>query len=254
MSFMATFQKVLGLHLRTLVLSKRGILTALPVVLFLLLLALGSLSEEGETEHLRSMTYFLFSGPLGFLLPFLSLLAALTVTSDDLDKGMAAYLFVRPLSRIAILTGRMVAAVALVLLYLLPAVLLAQIITGVYDWTGLVLPAFISLLIGAFAYITLFSFLAVFVKNPLAIGLIYVFVIDLVLSNIPFKANVITIRHHLLQIWLGLAPQNTDVAEDWTWLVQAEQADGPGLHAVGLVLFGVLLLVAAFRRYNRSEA
>lgn len=253
MSFGAAFSKIFSLHFRTLILSKRGLLTALPVVLFLLLLILGSLGETGEVDQIRAMTYFVFSGPLGFLLPFLSLVAALTVTSDDLDRGMAAYLFVRPLSRAAILSGRMFAAATGVLLYLLPAVLMAQIITGVYDWTGMILPACAALFVGAITYVAAFSFLAVFVKNPLAIGLVYIFVIDLVLSNIPFKANIITIRHHVLQIWLGLAPQNSGVAGEWASLVQQQTADRPGLHAAGLLVAGVLLLVAAFRRYSRSE-
>lgn len=207
MSFMATAAAMGRLYMRTVVFSKRSIIAGILFAATLVFYFVALINVESTPEaRLELYLGFLFIGPLGFLVQFGGLFYGLAVVSEELENGTIAYLFVRPLSRSAILLGRFAAAVAIVVGMLTLMNFLVAVIAMPPNWFSLFLRAEIPMLLGTAAYIAVFSLMASVFRNPIAPGLIFVVGWEMIVSALNFSMRSTTIKYHLLVMLNDLVP------------------------------------------------
>ncbi len=233
-----------SLYWETVVRSRRSLIAALLVALPLLFSAYGALlspGDGGSPEGLLASYQFL--GSSGFLVQFLALFYGLGILAEEMENGTLVYLFVRPVSRTSFVAGRFVAAlgVVLVLLTVLNGcqVALAGTLAPLRALVAVELP----LLLGAVAYLAVFSLFSSLFRKPLAPALLYLIAWELGLSLVALPVRYGTIKFHLLSLCHGLAgaaPDPTAIGGEFFVLCDAPQAVSvaflAGVTAISLAL------------------
>jgi ABC-type transport system involved in multi-copper enzyme maturation permease subunit len=185
---------------------------------------------------------------LDFLVPGLPVMLLGATVGDELDRGTAGFLFVRPAPRAALLLGRLAAV--------MPWLLASASISLVLGFLALhlrfpsdLVPALSHLVVAAFAVLGGLMLYAVvslgagaaFRKRPVA-ALIVLLVVDAALGRMPIALRILSPAHHLRRV-AGL-PE----------IVAGLPFDMP---RIGSAIYLLLLLAAALwfgiRRIERTE-
>ena len=160
---------VVGLTVRDLLGRRRLILFAL-LPLVLLGLAITSRARS-RRRGARKRADILQQVGFGALLPLLALIAATGTLAPQIDDGSVVYLLAKPLSRHAIIRSQALVAYLTVVVF----AVVPMVIAGVIDEGRLVRSPGPSrwALLGAAAYVGVFTLLSVASRNAVLLGLLY---------------------------------------------------------------------------------
>jgi len=196
---------VVGLTVRYLLSTRRGIATALLASVPALLAASLALARVATFDVLlfQSLMVPLF---LQVVLIFVTLVNATALIREEIEDHTLPFLLTRPISKPAIAASKYVGYVAAVLVLLIPPLLLAYGITEAYAGVGFgtdldVLAGFLAAtVLGTLAYGGFFLFLSVLIRKPLAAGLLFGFVWESIVGSIPGDVPRLSIIHYLRSV------------------------------------------------------
>ncbi|MAG58933.1 MAG: hypothetical protein CMJ83_21815 [Planctomycetes bacterium] len=209
---------------RTLVMLMAAAVPSLPI-----------LATAGRSVPLHApvmnVTWFL---AMQVMLPLIALIGGAAVIAEEIMDRTITWVFVRPVSRIAFFTGRLLAAqvqVAAVVTAMVGGLFVsAEMTTGkvadgptTYEVIAPVLP--ISVL-GGLAYVTIFAAIGAWVKRPLAVGVGYAFTMEALLANLPGTTAELSVLHHLRSLLIaeptGDLWEKLEVAAGTLWIPYGE--------------------------------
>ena len=189
-SFWTAALRVFDLSLGQMLWSRRTIFLALVVgsplalgVLFRVLESFGIGPKIGQSTMsgatvFGGMIWLLY---LRFIVPVLGVFYGTSLVADEVDDKTITYLFVRPVSRAAILAGKYLAYLATTVFVVLPSVVLLYLLVVPMGQGSLAdqFPALLKdlglLALGLAAYGAIFAFIGAWLKHPLVTGLVFAF-------------------------------------------------------------------------------
>lgn len=157
---------------------------------------------------------FLFLQTIGILVP---LLHTSGLIRDELEEGTLVYLFTRPVPRPLVFLAKLAAASLLsaAILALGMVAFHAAFLLGRGDPSGVsvathLLPFLAAALLGVLGYGAVFALLGLLTRRGLIIGIVYGFVSELVLANIPAVVRQLTLMYHLRSVALSRVVAGAD--------------------------------------------
>lgn len=193
---------------------------------------------------------FLFLQTIGILVP---LLHTSGLIRDELEEGTLVYLFTRPVPRPLVFLAKWCAASALSLaiLALGMGAFHVAFVLGRADPSGVsvgqhLLPFVAAAALGVVGYGALFALVGLLTRRGLIIGIVYAFVSELVLANVPAVVRHLTLMYHLRSVALSRVASDGESREalDLLGLAPPGQAALTVL-VVGLVALGLSLVFVA---------
>lgn len=255
MSFLRDAKTMGTLHARLFTFTPRLAWMGVLAVLFAGGIALAFIFEAPELEERAELfTTYLLAGPLGFLAPFFALVVSPSLASDDLEGGMGQYLFVRPVSRMALLAGRAITAALTIYILLAIGTLAVAAMAGFGTVAWPLATAMLVTLLAVPFYLGLFTLLSMMVKSSVAVGFGFIALVDLIVAALPFRLHLLAPRYHLLALWSQWTREMTG-AWPHGGLNWAQQIDDiPVLVTLGMVLAAtVLVWVVAGKKLGDAE-
>jgi len=242
------------LYFLTVVRSKRSLIAGVLFGIMLVLYVIGAVHAQGDQQsRLELYIGFLFLAPLGLLVQFGALFYGLAVFSEEIDNGTIIYLFVRPISRVAIFGGRFLAAFVTVGGMLSLMSLTALLIAMPDGAVKLFFWAEVPILLGTACYLALFCVIASLFKNPFAPSLFFIVAWEMVVSALKFPIHSGSIKYHLLVLLDQVVPENMHHSGDLGSFFETYSQGEPGksLLVLGAVtVVGLLVAVSQFRQYQ----
>lgn len=162
-------------------------------------------SEMQDTTFVYSMLCAGFY--MQFLIWLLALLKGIAVFSEEVDDGTLIYLFLRPVPRSVLVSGKFLAYWVTVSALLTFSLVLCFLLLGTapgsdmlrYDWDLLIKDLWV-LSLGLGAYGSILMLIGVLFKRSLGLGIVF-FLWDAVASYIPGSAYRFTVKHYLQSIF-----------------------------------------------------
>lgn len=153
---------------------------------------------------------FLFLQTVVILVP---LLHSSGLVRDELEEGTLVYLFTRPLPKPLLFVAKLAAASGLsaaivvggMLAFHLAFALAAGGAPAGVGVTTHLLPFLAAGALGVLGYGALFAFLGLLTRRGLILGIVYGFVSELLLANIPAVVRQLTLMHYLRSVALSRA-------------------------------------------------
>lgn len=136
----------------------------------------GDANEIGEAAAANQLMTVAFV----FVVPMVSLVLAIAGLGDSHHDGTLVYLWLRPNPRWSIAFGSWVAAVMVALPFNVVGAVGTSLILSAGD---LVVPAAIAAVLGTFAYVSLFMFFGLIVRNAIVWGIAYVLVWEALIAS-----------------------------------------------------------------------
>ncbi|MCX6551249.1 MAG: ABC transporter permease subunit [Acidobacteria bacterium] len=223
-AFASAAMRVFDLSLGQMLWSRRTIFLALIVgsplalgVLFRVLemfgmggnIRVGGASAAGATIF-GGMIWILY---LRFIIPVLGVFYGTALIADEVDDKTITYLFVRPISRSAILVGKYLAYLVTTVFVVLPSVVLLYLLV-VPLGQGSLAASFPALLkdlgllgVGLAAYGALFALIGAQFKHPLVTGLVFAFGWEQLALVLPGYLRRLTIAYYLQALVPHSMPQ-----------------------------------------------
>jgi ABC-2 type transport system permease protein len=204
---------------------KRALLFALPAVILIAVTAALSASHPPSRPWPSHVL-----GTFGFsvLLPLTALIIGSSVLGAEIDDGSVIHLLATPVRRSSVILTKF--AVATVLTWIFAAVpeLIAALISGggnteavlrttpngppvvvtpatAVNSTHFAVGLFVGALVGAVIYNAIFIMVSVATTRAIAVGLLYVLVWEVLLSNFVSGARLLSVSHYSLGIANGIA-------------------------------------------------
>jgi ABC-type transport system involved in multi-copper enzyme maturation permease subunit len=211
-SFWTAALRVFDLSLGQMLWSRRTIFLALVVgsplalgVLFRVLESFGIGPRMGQSimsgaTVFGGMIWLLY---LRFIVPVLGVFYGTSLVADEVDDKTITYLFVRPVSRAAILAGKYLAYLATTVFVVLPSVVLLYLLVVPMGHASLAdqFPALLKdlglLALGLAAYGAIFAFIGAWLKHPLVTGLVFAFGWEQVALILPGYLRRLTVAFYL---------------------------------------------------------
>jgi ABC-type transport system involved in multi-copper enzyme maturation permease subunit len=211
-SFWTAALRVFDLSLGQMLWSRRTIFLALVVgsplalgILFRVLESFGIGPRIGQrimpgATVFGGMIWLLY---LRFIVPVLGVFYGTSLVADEVDDKTITYLFVRPVSRAAVLAGKYLAYLATTVFVVLPSVVLLYLLVVPMGHGSLAeqFPALLKdlglLALGLAAYGAIFSFIGAWLKHPLVTGLIFAFGWEQVALILPGYLRRFTVAFYL---------------------------------------------------------
>lgn len=146
------------------------------------------------------MIWFLY---LRFIVPVLGVFYGTALVADEVEDKTITYLFVRPISRSAVLAGKYLAYLVTTTCVVLPSVVLLYLVV-IPLGGGSLAAAFPDLLkdlallgIGLAAYGAIFAFIGAQFKHPLVTGLVFAFGWEQLALILPGYLRRLTVAYYL---------------------------------------------------------
>lgn len=265
--FVTAALRVFELSLSQMLWSRRtiflGLVVGSPVALGLMLRILdifgfgGNIRMGGGAVNgsavFGSMIWLLY---LRFLVPVLGVFYGTSLIADEVDDKTITYLFVRPISRTAVLVGKYLAYVVTTLCVVLPSVVVLYLCVQPLGH-GSLAEGFMSLLtdlgllgVGLVAYGALFAMVGAAFKRPLVAGLVFVLGWEQLAMALPGYLRKFTIAYYLQALVPHVMP-----AEGLGGALQSLFRDVPSPTVSLTTIFAmiVIFLTVAGRLVERRE-
>ena len=178
-----------------------GAINLLPVIVVVIIRVW--FPDQGVTAHMQlsALTHEVF---IGFLIPVVAIAVGVSAIGEQVEEGTIVYLWTRPVRRRAIYMGRLVAAQTVATLLLSASLILCFLVMlsnglGVISWDFLVLyfRTFLIIALGAFSYAALFAAMGTFLKKPVVPAILFTFVWESLVSEVPARVQELSLRFHL---------------------------------------------------------
>ena len=263
--------------IRQMLLSRKICLSLLvlsgPCALLLLVRNLAPASEE----HIQSLwqkyhavvQFLLFTG----LIPLVCMIYGTALVGAEVENRTFTYLITRRMRRGTVLLVRFVAT-ALVLAVLCDLALVGAhlcVFAGRdFDLLTATDPAWatwhpghelghylLSIPVAVLGFLAVFTLIGLLVARPLAYSVLYYIIIELVLSNIPVRARVYSLLHHLRVTMVGAIPNLTrlfELPEDLREELYPPGATGlPGVFGVVVIALLASIVLVTVRELLPSK-
>ena len=175
-----------------------------------------------KTPAVDLATHIGWACVLQLLVPLTCLIAGSAVIAEEVEDRTITYLFVRPVSRAALLVGRWAGACAFLLVVLCSTTALMLLGVARAEASGppidasITVPLFAAVAIGACVYSMLFSVFGILFPHSMIVGLGYCFAIEGLIANLPGGIRTLSIQHHLrAMITAEGSPAWTRVLQDF---------------------------------------
>jgi ABC-2 type transport system permease protein len=186
------------------------------------------------------------------LLPLVALLFGSALISDAVDSKTLTFFLTRPISRLSIFLGEFLAYLATVLTLTVPCVVVTYLVlcVGTPQGAGFGAADLVQDLgacaLTLFTYGALFALLGVSVKRPLIPGLLFLFVWEGFVANLPGDAPNYTISAYARSL-IRHRPAEEDLAALFSKFF------GVGESVLTLGIVGVIALALAIWIFSRRE-
>lgn len=264
-SFLQAAFRVFDLSLGQMLWSRRTIFLALlvgsPLALGLLFRVLETFGIGPRTGQSLMPGATIFGGMiwllyLRFIVPVLGVFYGTALIADEVDDKTITYLFVRPVSRAAVLAGKYLAYLATTVFVVLPSVVLLYLLVVPIGRGSLAasFPALLTdlglLALGLAAYGAIFSFIGAWLKHPLVTGLIFAFGWEQLALVLPGYLRRFTVAYYLQALVPHAMP-----AEGLSGLLQSLFRDvpSPAVSIAWLLVMTVGFVYLAGRAVERRE-
>ncbi len=197
---------IVRLGLRAVFGRSRGLLLiVLPLVLLALAVLVRVFAGTGQ-GNAESITQLL---GVGVVLPLVALIATSSLLGPETDDGSIAYLLAKPVSRLSIVTSKLVVAMGCVVVCaVLPMVVAALVLDpdGGRLWSGYALGS----LAGGAAYCVAFTVLSLLTRHAVVLGLVYVLIWEGVLGGLLDGIRWVSVARWVQSIADGVAGRAPD--------------------------------------------
>lgn len=203
---------IFRLSLTVLLRSRRTTVFAVICFLPLLLAAAGALlimSRQGPAglTGFSLISFIMVNFYVYVLAVVVTLFYATALVSDEIDEKTITYLFMRPVPKATIYTGKYLAYLVVASLLLLPSAALCFLIAMTTDPPGeaaghlVILAKDLGVLaLEILTYGSLYALLGVVFKRPVLIGLGFSIVWETLVTFIPGYLSKLTIKHYMLAL------------------------------------------------------
>ena len=189
-----TARQVLG-RKRTLLMLAGAALPILIAVLFAINADAGSRRQEFTAEVLLGALV------TSAVLPLVALVFGTAVLGAEIEEGTAVYLLSKPISRAQIVISKLLVAWLATVVVVVPAAALAAVVAlEGSDENGISLAFAVALTAGALAYCAFFVLLSVLTSRALIAGALYVFIWEIVVTNLFSGTRLLSIREFTFAI------------------------------------------------------
>jgi ABC-type Na+ efflux pump permease subunit len=223
--FLSAAMRVFDLSLGQMLWSRRtiflGLLVGSPLALGILFRVLEMLGVGGDVK----MGGAAVSGPtvfggmiwllyLRFIVPVLGIFYGTALIADEVDDKTITYLFVRPISRSAILVGKYLAYLVTTVFVVLPSVVILYLLVVPLGHGSLAesFPALLKDLgllgVGLASYGALFALIGALFKYPLVTGLVFAFGWEQIALILPGYLRRLTMAYYLQALVPHAMPQD----------------------------------------------
>lgn len=238
------FRTMFVFSARKLLLHKRWLLAVALGLLVCAVMGYGASQEAADLGTASDMMDLLL---LTFLLPVMALIYGASMIRNEMDDRSIIQVITSPLDRRTSYLGYY-AALTLVLMALLLVItalggLVFFMVNGVDGAIGLMLPFMYAMCIGAVAYSALFLVLGVVFKQPIYLGLFYVFIWEGFVGYQDGAIAQYTIRHQLEVIVSNMVSSGS---------ITTVEGDA-GMATIVLALLTVVLLVLGAYAFREKE-
>lgn len=264
-SFAAAAFRVFDLSLGQMLWSRRTIFLALlvgsPLALGLLFRVLETFGIGPRVGRGMMPGATIFGGMiwllyLRFIVPVLGVFYGTALVADEVDDKTITYLFVRPVSRAAVLAGKYLAYLATTVCVVLPSVVLLYLLVVPIGRGSLAesFPALLTdlglLALGLAAYGAIFSFIGAWLKHPLVTGLVFAFGWEQLALVLPGYLRRFTVAYYLQALVPHAMP-----AEGLSSMLQSlfREAPSPAASIAWLLTMTVVFVYLAGRAVERRE-
>ena len=169
------------------------LLAGLPVLIALLIRASGGRPDADrvlDTLVVRTV------------MPLVALIVGTAAIGSEIDDGTAVFLLIKPIARWRVALAKMVVAVGLTAILIVPSVVMTGLLLGSRGNTATAVIGYsMACLVGGGAYSVAFMTLSVFTSRALLLGLAYTLIWEGVLAGLLEGTRFLSIR----QASLGLA-------------------------------------------------
>ena len=214
MALLRTIVILFAVQTRALLRSKRGLICTLlafgPAAIALV--ARGIARAESEAIPAFELGWMrMVQGTV----PLVALILGAAVLAEEVEDRTITFLFTRPIPRVGVLLGRLLAALFVVelLLFLGAEAAFALLSDGGRPDPEMGLPAGMAAALrntclwGGLVYTTLFAVAGAVFKHPMIIGIAYTFVVEGFVANLPGQNPTLTIQFHLKSRLAGMSPE-----------------------------------------------
>ncbi len=180
-----------------------SLLGAIPVFTTLLLFSLkwiGLLQDFSISGLFLRLAFSMF---LHFLLPLMAVFMGTSVIIDEVESATLPFLLVRPIPRWQILLSKMLASEILLStiltgsLFVMYGLMRLEPGAGTICQAGTLLQAALVLILGSFAYVSLFSLVGGLIRKPVLTGLLFTFGWEKIVGSLPGSLRFVTVIYYL---------------------------------------------------------
>ena len=209
---------VAWITLRATLSRRRALLFMIPAVILIVVTLLLRASAPPTAQWPSHLL-----GTFGFtvLLPLTALIIGTSVLGAEIDDGSIVHLLATPVSRLSVIVTKFCVASGLTMLFAAVPELIAALISGggrtaphlvttangVFGTPGtpisdskFALGLFVGALVGAVIYNAVFVMVSVATTRAIAVGLLYVLIWEVLLSNLVSGARLLSISHYSLGV------------------------------------------------------
>ncbi|MBN1780467.1 ABC transporter permease subunit [bacterium] len=180
-----------------------GLLGMIPVfsVMILYILKLFGILEDFSIAGMFSK--MAFSMYLHFLMPLMAVFIGTSVIIDEVESGTLPYLLVRPVPRWQIILAKTLASDVLLALILTVSLTMTYLLAGLDEGlaavcsAGDLIAAVFVLILGSFAYVSLFSTIGGAIRKPVMTSLLFTFGWEKIVGSIPGSLRYTTLIYYL---------------------------------------------------------
>lgn len=174
----------------------------LPVVIAFIIKFNQIFSGRGKIQGIYVFSNLIVVFYLQFLILILALFFGTSVASEETEGQTLVYLTTRPISKSAIVLGKYSAYTTLVILMMSVGVLLSFLILNVNNLSNfslykILLRDVVVLGLGLICYTAFFTFIGIFLKKSIIVGLVFSFGWENVIQYFPGSTQRFSIIHYL---------------------------------------------------------
>lgn len=233
------FRTVAAFSARKLLMNRRWMLVALLGALVALVMGYAATEDGADLDFASDLMVILL---LAFLLPVLSLIYGASMIRNEMDDRSIVQVITAPLDRRISYLGYYVGLVMVLCLLITAVTAIGGIAFLIFSperaGGAELIITFIALqYLGVLVYSALFLFLGTLMRQPIYLGLIYIFIWEGFIGSVPGSIGDLTIRHQLQVIASELTEYGFVSGTSGEW--------GISLLAL-VVLAAVMVLAGAF--------
>ena len=186
---------------------------------------------------------------LSFFLPIMAMIYGSSLVRDEIDDRSITQIVTSPLDRVLTFTGYYIGlaiSVSLIVLLILTAGFLSFFgVLGIdSDTIGIYGSMAAMVLIGSFAYSSLFIMVSVLTSYPMYFGLVYAFIWEGFIGSLPGNIRLLSVKHYVRSLGTDWINQGG---------ISTYDATSFGDAAIVLVVFSVVVFILGAIIFRQKE-